>query len=358
MIILRTILLPLSFLYGLIALFRNKLFDWGILPSKSFSFPVISVGNLSVGGTGKSPHVEYLIRLLQNDFSIATLSRGYKRKTSGFLLAAENPDVEQLGDEPCQFAHKFPSAKVAVDEKRVNGINMLSAKFPDLDVIILDDAFQHRHVKPGLSILLTDYHKLYSKDYPMPTGTLRELRSGAHRADIIIVTKTSSVLSPITKRNVVESLKTRPFQKVYFSYIKHGKFTALPGLNISSSVSRYSLILMVTGIANSYPLEMHLMKYCDRLEKITFNDHHQYTLKDIEKIIDVFDNQLSRNKIIVTTEKDAMRLVRPEFIKLLKNFPVFYVPIEIVIHKEGRKQFNKQILNYVKENRRNSEIRK
>ncbi len=358
MIILRIILLPLSFLYGLIILFRNTLFDWGFIPSRSYSFPVISVGNLSVGGTGKSPHVEYLVRLLQNDFTVATLSRGYKRKTKGFFLAGENPDVEQIGDEPCQFAHKFPSAKVAVDEKRVNGINMLTAKFPDLDVIILDDAFQHRHVKPGLSILLTDYHKLYSNDYPMPSGTLRELRSGAQRADIIVVTKTSSVLSPITKRNVEDSLKIRPHQKIYFSYIKHGKFTALPGLNISSSVSKYSMILMVTGIANSYPLEMHLMKHCDRLEKISFNDHHQYTLKDIEKIVDVFDNQLAKNKIIVTTEKDAMRLIRPGFMKLLKNFPVFYVPIEIIIHKEGRKEFNKQILNYVKENRRNSEIRK
>ncbi len=339
-------------------MFRNKLFDWGILPSRSYPFPVISVGNLSVGGTGKSPHVEYLVRLLQKDFSVATLSRGYKRKTKGFLLAGNNPEVEQLGDEPCQFARKFPGIKVAVDEKRVSGINTLSAKFPELDVIILDDAFQHRHVKPGLSILLTDYHKLYSNDYPMPSGTLRELRGGAHRADIIVVTKTSSLLSPITQRNVEESLNLVSHQKIYFSYIQHGKFTALPGLNVSPSGSKYSLILMLTGIANSYPLEMHLVKYCDRLEKLAFPDHHQYTLKDIEKVVDVFDNLLSQNKIIVTTEKDAMRLIRPEFMKLLKHFPVFYVPIEIGFHKEGRKEFNKQILNYVKENRRNSKIRK
>ena len=311
-----------------------------------------------MGGTGKSPHVEYLVRILQKDFSIATLSRGYKRKTRGFLLASNYPEVEQLGDEPCQFARKFPEIKVAVDEKRVRGIGILSTKFPELDVIILDDAFQHRHVKPGLSILLTDFHQLYSNDYPMPSGNLRELRSGAHRADIVVVTKTSSVLSPITQRNVEESLKLATHQKIYFSYIKHGKFTALPGLNISPSNSKYSLILMLTGIANSYPLEMHLMKYCDRLEKLAFPDHHQYTLKDIEKVVDVFDNLLSVNKIIVTTEKDAMRLIRPEFIKLLKHFPVFYVPIEIVIHKEGRKDFNKQILDYAKKNRRNSEIHK
>jgi tetraacyldisaccharide 4'-kinase len=355
---LRIILFPFSILYGLIALLRNKFFDWGILPSKSYPFPVISVGNLSLGGTGKSPHVEYLVRLLQKDYGIATLNHEYKQKTNGFLLAGDNPKVEDFGDEPCQFARKFPKIKVAVDEKRVSGINILSSKFPELDVVILDDAFQHRHVKPGLSILLTDYHKLYSNDYPLPTGNLREFRNGANRADIIVVTKTSNVLSPITQRNVEESLKIKSNQKIYFSYIKHGKFKALPGLDISPSDSNYSLILMLTGIANTYPLEMHLIKHCEKLEKLAFPDHHQYTLKDVEKIVDVFDNLLSKNKIIVTTEKDAMRLNNPKFIKLLKHFPVFYVPIEIAFHKEGRKEFNKQILDYVKENRRNNEIRK
>ncbi len=356
--ILRIILLPFSFLYGFIILLRNKFFDWGIISSKPFPFPVISVGNLSVGGTGKSPHVEYLIRLLQNDFIIATLSRGYKRKTKGFLMAGDKPDVKQLGDEPCQFAHKFPEIKVAVDEKRVNGINNLSAKFPDLDVIILDDAFQHRHVKPGLSILLTDFHKLYSGDYPLPSGTLREFRSGAHRADIVIVTKSSNVLSPITKRNVEESLKLGTDQKIYFSYINHGKLTALPGLDFMPLGSRYSTILLVTGIANSYPLEVHLMKYCDNLEKISFPDHHQYTLKDIDRVVETFDDLFSQNKIIVTTEKDAMRLMDPHLSGKLKKLPLCYVPIEIVIHKEGRKELNDQIINYVKENRRNSKIRK
>ncbi|NOX48610.1 MAG: tetraacyldisaccharide 4'-kinase [Chlorobi bacterium] len=356
--LLRIILFPFSLLYGLVILLRNRFFDWGILPSKSYPFPVISVGNLSVGGTGKSPHVEYLVRLLQNDFKLATLSRGYKRKTSGFLLAGDNPKVEDFGDEPCQFARKFPEVKVAVDEKRARGINILSNKFPDLDVVVLDDAFQHRHVKPGLSVLLTDYHRLYSNDYPLPTGKLREFGSGAKRADIIVVTKTSNVLSPITQRNVKESLKIQPYQKIYFSHIKHGKLKPLPGLDISPSGSRFAMILMFAGIANTYPLEDHLKKFCGQLETLIFPDHHQYVLKDVEKIVNIFDNLLSKNKIIVTTEKDAMRLIRPEFIKILKHFPVFYVPIEIEFHKEGRKEFNKQILDYVKENRRNNEIRK
>jgi tetraacyldisaccharide 4'-kinase len=157
---------------------------------------------------------------------------------------------------------------------------------------------------------------------------------------------------------VEESLKIAPHQKIYFSYIKHGELKVLPGLDNSTPTFRFATILMLTGIANTYPLEEHLMKYCDQLEKLSFPDHHQYTLKDVEKIVDVFDNLLSKNKIIVTTEKDAMRLIRPEFLKLLKHFPVFYVPIEIAFHKEGRKEFNKQILDYVKENRRNNEIRK
>ena len=351
-------MLPVSFLYGLITLARNKFFDWGILSSKSYPFPVISVGNLSVGGTGKSPHVEYLIRLLQNDFSIATLSRGYKRKTKGFLLAGDNPDVAQLGDEPCQFARKFTAIEVAVDEKRVNGINTLLKEFPKLDAIILDDAFQHRKVKPGLSILLTDFHKLHSGDYPLPSGTLREFKGGAHRADIVIVTKSSNVLSPITQRNVEESLKLRSNQKIYFSYIEHGKLTALPGLDFNPTDFRYSTILLVTGIANSYPLEVHLMKYCDNIEKISFPDHYQYTLKDIDKIVDTYDKIFTKKKIIVTTEKDAMRLMYPGLLNKLKNLPLCYVPIEIIIHKEGRKEFNEQIINYVKENRRNSKIRK
>ena len=227
-----------------------------------------------------------------------------------------------------------------------------------MDVIILDDAFQHRFVNPGLSILLTDFHKLYSVDYPLPSGNLREFRSGAHRADIVIVTKSSNVLSPITQRSVEESLKLGANQKLYFSYIEHGELTSLPNMDFKPVDSRYSAILLVTGIANSYPLEVYLKKYSDRIEKISFPDHHQYTPKDIDKLAETFDNLFSQNKIIVTTEKDAMRLMAPHLSNKLKKLPLCYVPIEIIIHKEGRKEFNEKIINYVKENRRNSKIRK
>lgn len=351
--LLRLILYPISLLYGLITMIRNKFFDKNILKSKSFKIPVISVGNLTMGGTGKSPHVEYLIRLLGNDYNVTTLSRGYKRKTKGFVLADENTTASNIGDEPFQFKSKFENIQVAVDEKRVHGIIKIQEKKPDVDVVLLDDAFQHRYVKPGLSILLTDFHNLYNQDYIVPTGSLREFRSGASRADIIVVTKCAKVLSPLTRTRIDEELKPQHHQKLYFSYIEHGTFTAIPGIKfIPDNKKKYSTILLVAGIANSYPLEFFLKNLCIELEIIKFPDHHQYNKKDITRILETFDRILSQNKIIVTTEKDAMRLLNPEFIKMLKHYPVCYVPIEIKFHKEDKIKFDNQIIKYVKENSR------
>ena len=221
--VLRVILFPFACLYALIMGFRGKLFDWGVLPSESFPLAVISVGNLSYGGTGKTPMVEYIIRLLCDDKKIATLSRGYKRKTKGFVLADEHSTFEEIGDEPLQYKTKFECAEVAVHEKRRKGIKKLMSAFPGLEVVLLDDAYQHRYVKPGISILLTDFHKLYVNDYPMPTGTLREFRSASKRADIIIITKTSGVLSPITRRRITSLIKPKIHQTLLFSYISYGK---------------------------------------------------------------------------------------------------------------------------------------
>lgn len=355
--LLRIILLPLSLLYGIIVWFRNKLFDWKILQSRSFDIPVISVGNLSMGGTGKSPHVEYLVRLLKDEFKVATLSRGYKRKSKGFILADENSSTEEIGDEPFQFKSKFEDVIVAVDEKRTRGIANIQKEKPDINTIILDDAFQHRYVKPGLSILLTDFHKLYSSDYPFPTGTLREFRSGAKRADIIVVTKTSKVLSPITRKRLVDEIKVELYQDLYFSYIQHGKFRQIPGLKFKPDPkSKYYKILMFAGIANSYPLEFFLKSFCEELEVMNFPDHHQYKAKDIVSILEKFDNIVTQNKIIVTTEKDTMRLQNPDILKLFRNYPICYVPIEIVFHKDDKQRFNNQIINYVKEDTRDNEI--
>lgn len=222
MFLLRILLLPFSLIYGLIVGVRNYFFNNGLLKSVEFKIPVISVGNLSAGGTGKTPHVEYLIRLLKDHFKIAVVSRGYLRKTRGFVLTDINSTVSMVGDEPMQYINKFKNLLVAVDENRNHGIQKLMTSHTELDAVILDDAFQHRYVKPGLSILLTDFHSLYSKDFLLPVGRLRESKKGAKRADIIIVTKTDPVFSPLSKRAVLEQLKPQPHQKVFFSYVTYG----------------------------------------------------------------------------------------------------------------------------------------
>lgn len=351
------LLFPFGLLYGIITWIRNKFFDLGIFPSRKFDFPVISVGNLTTGGTGKTPHVEYLIRLLKENYKIATLSRGYKRKSKGFILAGDSTDADKIGDEPRQFKLKFPGITVAVDEKRVRGIKELRNQLPETDLILLDDAFQHRYVKPGLSILLTDYHKLYSNDWPLPTGSLREFRRGAKRADVIVVTKNSKILSPITRRELKEKLKPGSHQSLYFSYIEHGHFKKIPGIDcVNINKPRFNTIFMVAGIANPYPLEFHLKSYCDELETLYFPDHHFYTSENVVQIIEKFDNIVTRNKIIITTEKDSMRLSNPEFIKLLKGYPICYVPIEVVFYKEDKSAFEKQILEYVRKNSGNDKL--
>ncbi len=343
------ILLPFSLIYAFATAVRNKLFDWNILRSKSFDKPIISVGNLNVGGTGKTPHVEYLINFLKDEFKIATLSRGYKRKTKGFIIASDNSSASEIGDEPFQIHRKFPGITVAVDEKRVHGINELQ-NFTNPDIILLDDAFQHRYIKPGLSILLTDYHNLYTNDYPIPSGRLRECRSGAKRADIIIVTKSSKVLSPIVRKDIVEKIKPKSRQKVFFSYIEHGKFTSLNGEEMKAKKIFFTSILLVAGIANSYPLEVYLKKYCDELEVMKFPDHHNYSEKDVTKIIETFEKIVRKNKIIVTTEKDAMRLIQHDIVNHLISLPVFYIPIKTEFHKQDKTEYNKYILNYVRKN--------
>jgi tetraacyldisaccharide 4'-kinase len=338
-------------LYGLLAGFRNMLYNRGLLKSKSFGFPVISVGNLSVGGTGKTPHVEYLIRLLKDEFGIATLSRGYKRTTKGYIEAGLTSATDEIGDEAVQKKQKFHDVVVAVDERRIRGISKLIADHPQAEVVILDDAFQHRAVKPGLQILLTDFHKLYPEDFPLPMGTLREFKSGAKRADIIVVTKCSTTLNPITVRRITGLLKPREHQKLYFSFIKYGNLCPVTGFkNPDIQLKGISTILVFAGIANMYPLVDHLRKMANQVETLHFKDHHKYKTSDLSKIRDTFENIFTKNKIIITTEKDAMRLFFPNIPNILKDLPIFYIPIEIKFHRDFETKFNDQIINYVKEN--------
>ena len=349
----KILLWPFSLIYGLVTFIRNKFFDWGMLPSHSFNIPIISVGNLSTGGTGKTPHIEYLVNLLRSDYKVAVLSRGYKRQSSGFKLADKSSTYQELGDEPCQYVSKFDDVYVAVDEDRVHGVKQLTTLRPAPDVILLDDAFQHRYVKPGLSILLTDFYKLYPNDLVLPAGSLREFKSGAKRADIIVVTKGPRVLSPFTFRRIKNLIQPRDHQSLMFSFIRHGKLRQIPGIGyIPQKKGYYSEILIVAGIANPYPLEAHLKQKTNRVQTMFFRDHHQYTTKDIEQVIEAFDAIFVKNKVIVTTEKDMIRLKQPDIFELIKDLPICYLPVEVKIHRKFAENFDKKILDYVGANTR------
>jgi tetraacyldisaccharide 4'-kinase len=320
---------------------RNIAYDRGILSSRSFDFPIIVVGNLNMGGTGKSPHIEYLIRLLMNRYKIAVLSRGYKRKSKGFQLANENSTASQLGDEPLQFYRKFKNVLVAVDTDRVNGIISLRKLNEPPEIILLDDAFQHRKVKPGLSILLTSFHDLYADDLVLPSGNLRENRKGAKRANIIVVAKCPSNISIEDQLHITKKLKLRKGQLIFFSTIVYG--ASLVGGNKELSISKLNEynILLVTGIANSKPLEQYLERLKIDFDHLKYRDHHNFSKLDMEKINHKFESIKKSKKIILTTEKDYVRSFSDS------NENIYYLPIRSKII-DNEEYFNKEILNYVR----------
>jgi len=322
------------------------MFDIRVLPSSKFLIPVISVGNLVAGGSGKTPTVEYIIRLLGNSEKIATLSRGYKRKTRGYRLAGENETVLTLGDEPLQYHEKFAHLKVAVSERRREGIRKLAKDIPDLGTIILDDAFQHRYVTPGLSILVTDYFKPFTRDWLLPFGMLREHISGRKRADIIVVTKTPRIFSPIVRKQMIEELKPFPGQLVCFSFIKYLEFKQvyLNACDHSARTQNVYSIIMLSGIANPGPMEEYLKRLCTDLELIEFPDHHAFSQKDLLMIKERYSTLPTKRKIIVTTEKDAKRLQNAEAESILGNLPVFYTPISFEFHPSDKVVFDQAVV--------------
>ncbi len=353
-IILRILLFPFSILYGTILFVRNKFFDWNIINSRKFNFPVISVGNLNVGGVGKTPHIEYLIKLLQQDFMIATLSRGYKRKTKGFVLANNKSTIEDIGDEPLQYKTKFKNLIVAVDEKRVNGILEIKKNQPPTEVILLDDAYQHRYVKPSLNILVTDFNNLYINDFVLPSGRLRELPLGSNRANIIIVSKSPENLSFEKQSEIEQTLKPLSSQKVYFSYVDYGKITPFTKKNEQININNSEIsILLFTGIANPLPLYKHLSSIYKNVNHLKFNDHHSFDQNDIKTIKKEFNNIDENNKIIITTEKDIMRLSLPKILDKIQDIPLFYIPIEIKFHGSNKEDFDAQIIEHVRKNKGN-----
>lgn len=346
--ILRILLLPFTLLYSIVVRLRNFLYDVGVLKSYEYNFPLISIGNLSVGGTGKTPHTEFIVNLLKKNTLTAILSRGYGRKTRGYKLADSGDQADTIGDEPYQFFTKHPDVIVAVDEKRKRGIEKLRSLPSAPKVIVMDDAFQHRKVKAGLNILLTDYSKLYIHDIPLPSGRLREAKSGAKRADIIVVTKSPRVLSPLEIRRITDDLKPRAYQKVFFSYIDYQN---LKPLNIAAKEIGNSIknltdygVLALSAIANPKSLELYLNRYAKEVECIRFKDHHFFSKKDYQKIKKQLTEILSPQKLIVTTEKDAVKLEVEQF----GDIPVFSLPIEIKFHKNETEDFKKEIENYVK----------
>jgi len=339
------ILYPFSLLYGLVMQIRNLMFDIGILPSATFSKAIISVGNLSMGGTGKTPHIEYLIRLLSPSSSVATLSRGYGRDTKGFIIGSRKSNVNHIGDEPLQLIRKFDNIKVAVDENRRRGIKNLMEKFQELDVILLDDAFQNRYVKPGISILLTSQSRLYCEDHVVPSGTLREFPGGAKRADIIIVTKTPKIFSPISRRRIFEDLAPRKNQTVYFSYISYGD--PVPLTDSRPFPIKLVSVILLTGIADHSLLQEHIERFCSDIILMRYRDHHAFTGKDIADIETRFNNIPTQKKVIITTEKDAMRLRTTDLSAGLKHLPIFYIPISIDFHGKDKEHFEKQVAGYV-----------
>ena len=306
MVILRFILFPFTLIYDFVTRIRNYCYDFGLFKSVHFDIPIIAVGNLSVGGTGKTPLIEYLIRSLQHKYKIAILSRGYKRKTKGFIFLDHTHTSEDVGDEPLQFFKKFEKINVAVDENRVNGIQKLQQKEP-MDIILLDDAFQHRKVKASCYILLTKYEDLYTDDFILPTGNLRESKNGAKRAHIIIVTKCPIALTSEKKQEVIRKLNVSSEQHVFFSNISYHKKTS-GKLNIPTEALSDYEILLLTGIANPTPLVSFLKEKGSKVHHLKYSDHHHFTKKEIDVITAKFDALTSKKKILLTTEKDYMRI--------------------------------------------------
>jgi tetraacyldisaccharide 4'-kinase len=359
MIQFRNILLyPFAVIYGLITDFRNVLYDRKILKSTEFDCPVISVGNLAVGGTGKTPHTEYIASLLRKNFKVATLSRGYKRETRDFRIATPQSRVREIGDEPMQIYRKFPDVLVAVDTSRVDGVSTILEDHPEIEVVILDDAFQHRSLTPGFSIMLTDYSRLFYKDQMLPYGNLREYKTNKRRADVILITKSPGRLSPIERRIIVKDIDKSAYQNIYFTSFRYNPpvpvFEDQPPFNEYKGCG----IILITGIANPSPLLEYLEKDYKEIIHMSFSDHHKFTEKDLIDISSAYGKLKAETRYLFTTEKDAVRL--REFTNIAEpvRSALYYIPVGIYFLNEDQNEFDNLIIDYVRKNHRNNRISK
>ncbi len=346
---LRLLLFPFSLIYGFVITIRNKCYDWGVFKSQDFDLPVICVGNLVVGGAGKTPVTEYLVHLL-GDHKIAILSRGYGRETKGFILADEHATTLSIGDEPMQYYKKFPQVTVAVCENRVEGINRLKASH---DLLILDDAFQHRAVKAGFNILLFDYSRLLLPQFLLPAGNLREPFKGYKRAQVVLITKVPERLIEQEKSRIRNKFSAH--LKPAFSAIHYHQMQPVFPENNSKLpvISKDTVIFLLTGIANPVPMEQYLQKYSTQIRHHEFRDHHQFSLQEIRELVTAFNGEKAKEKIIITTEKDAQRLTAMGIRELLLDLPLFFLPIKINILDEDKLIFDHKIIDYVSSFTRN-----
>lgn len=356
---LKIFLYPFSILYGVVIYIRNFLYDYNILKSTEFCIPVISIGNITAGGTGKTPHTEYLVALLKKHAEVATLSRGYKRKTKGFVMVETGSNVQDVGDEPLQIKRKFPEVRVAVDENRVHGINRLLQEDIQPDVIILDDAFQHRRVSPGINILLIDYNRPIDSDSLLPLGRLRERKYQQRRANVIIYTKCPDEITPIRRRIIMKEVNIRPYQSLYFTTMEYGEPVAvfpveavpMPGLHEKQISS-----ILLSGIANPDQFRNYLSSKTGLLDEMIFGDHHCYSEKDMKQIGQKYEHYKKHAPFILTTEKDAMRLYSETRLSPVVKSHLYYIPVKIKFLESEGKSFEKKIVGYVKDNRSNRKL--
>lgn len=351
-------LAPLSWIYGAVVGIRNALFDNGVLKSRSFDIPVISVGNITVGGAGKTPHAEYLVELLQDTYKVAVLSRGYKRKTRGYRLANADTKMTQIGDEPYQMHKKFPNAHVVVDANRCHGIDRIitDEATKDTQVVVLDDAFQHRYVKPGLNILLVDYHRLIIYDELLPVGRLREPKKGKDRADIVIVTKCPKETTPMGFRVLQRALNLYPYQELYFTTMT--QLPLKPLFAEGKPLEKSGLlpnVLLLSGIASPEQIVEDMRNKCTSITPMHFPDHHQYTKSDAEAINTQY-KMMSKPAIIITTEKDATRLENLPNLSAEVRAAMYVQPIRVTFMQDEEEKFNERIKSYVRKNQRDSRM--
>lgn len=338
---------PFSLLYGVGVALRNVFYRVGILRQVSFSIPVISVGNLSMGGSGKTPHIEYLVRLLKDYIHLATLSRGYKRKTSGFVMATRHTDATQIGDEPLQFTRKFPELAVAVSESRALGVPQLLAHAPGVQTVLLDDAFQHLAVAPGLNIMLTDWRLPFTRDFLLPSGRLREWRSAYKRADILIVSKCPPEMTESERVALASEIRPLPHQQLFFSTYRYGYPYYAFNPAYQALLDMETEVILCTGIANVQSLLEYVSPRVKNLINVEYPDHHFFEAGEIYDLKARYDAMLSDKKIVLTTEKDVMRLELHRSLILELQIPLFVLPIEVAFLFEGANHFDNTVKEFL-----------